>query len=78
MVSFCGVRCRKHLRPVNFSTPGEFILHCNTKLRMKFISALVIQQTEVILVQDRYLLEKVVRSKGLDTVHKIKIEKKTE
>jgi hypothetical protein len=45
---------------------------------MKFISALVIQQTEVILVQDRYLLEKVVRSKGLDTVHKIKIEKKTE
>ena len=31
----------------------EYIPHCNTKLRMKFISALAIQQTEVILKQSR-------------------------
>ena len=40
---------------------------------MKFISALVIQQTEVILVQDRLhrytdLLEKVVQPKGLGAI----------
>ena len=43
---------RRNVRKIP-DTTREYIPHCNTKLRMKFISALAIQQTEVILVQDR-------------------------
>ena len=36
----------------NSTMPREYIPHCSTKLRMKFISALAIQQIQVTLVQD--------------------------